>query len=76
MGIVPEEHLIGGSMLQHLGYRAQVSPLLSGQCSTCRHLDDVKGVRRHDGWVHVAIIQEVPHDLRSYNQMLVITVSI
>lgn len=69
VGIVSQEHLIGGSMLQHLGNRAQVSTLLCGQLSACRYLDDVKRIGRHNGWVHVAVVQEVPHNLRSQNQM-------
>lgn len=50
-------------MLQHLGHRPQVSALFGGQLTPGRHLDDVEGVGRHDGWVHVAVIQQVPHDL-------------
>ena len=65
MGVVSQEHLIGGSVLQHLGDRAQVSPLLCGQLTTRRHLDDVKGIGCHDGRVHVAVIQQVPHDLKT-----------
>lgn len=70
MGVVSQEHLIGGGVLQHLGDRAQVSPLLGGQLATRRHLDDVKGIGCHDGWVHVAVIQEVPHNLKRQNQMI------
>lgn len=55
-------------MLQHLGDRTQVPPLLSGQLAAGRHLDDVEGIGRHDGRVHVAVIQKVPHDLRGQNQ--------
>ena len=65
VGVVSEEHLVGGGVLQHLGNGAQVSPLLSGQLAPRRHLDDVEGIRGHDGWVHVAVIQEVPHNLES-----------
>lgn len=64
VGVVSQKHLVGGSVLQHLGNRSQVSALFSGQLTSCRHLDYVKGIRRHDGWVHVAVIQQVPHDLK------------
>lgn len=69
VGVVSQEHLIGGGVLQHLGDRAQVPSLLGGQLAPRRHLNDVKGIRRHDGWVHVTVIQEVPHNLKSRNQM-------
>lgn len=69
VGIVPQEHLVGGSVLQHLGHRAQVPPLLSGQLTSGRHLDDVEGIWRHDGWVHVAVIQQVAHDLKGQSSM-------
>lgn len=64
VGVVPEEHLVGGGVLQHLGDGAQVPPLVRGQLTSCRHLDDVKGVRSDDGWIHVAVIQQVAHDLK------------
>lgn len=64
MGIVSQKHLIGGGVLQHLGDGAEVSSLLGGQLATRRHLDDVKGIRSHNGRVHVAVIQEVPHNLK------------
>lgn len=70
MGVVSQEHLIGGGVLQHLGDGAQVSSLLGGQLATRRHLDDVEGIRCHDGWVHVAVIQEVPHNLKKKNQLI------
>lgn len=63
--VVSQEHLIGCSVLQHLGHRAQVSALLGGQLTASRHLDDVEGVRRHNGRVHVAVIQKVPHNLKN-----------
>lgn len=55
-------------MLQHLGHRAQVSSLLRGQLAPRRHLDDVEGIWCDDGRVHVAVIQEVPHNLKRQNQ--------
>lgn len=64
VGVVSQKHLVGGSVLQHLGNRSQVSALLSGQLTPRRHLNDVEGVRGHDGRVHVAVIQQVPHDLK------------
>lgn len=67
VGVVSQKHLVGGSVLQHLGDRSQVSALLGGQLTPCRHLDDVEGVRRHNGWVHVAVIEKVPHNLEGKN---------
>lgn len=72
VGVVSQKHLIGGGVLQHLGDGAQVSPLLGGQLAAGRHLDDVKGIGRHDGRVHVAVIQEVPHDLKQRQPQLFI----
>lgn len=63
VGVVSQKHFVGGSVLQHLGDRSQVSALLGGQLTPCRHLDDVEGIRRHNGWVHVAVIEKVPHNL-------------
>lgn len=65
VSVVAQEHLVGGGVLQHLRHGAQVSPLLRGQLTARRHLDDVEGVGRHDGGVHVAIIQKITHNLRT-----------
>lgn len=64
VGVVSQKHLVGGSVLQHLGNRSQVSALFGGQLTPSRYLDDVEGIGRHDGWVHVAVIQQVAHDLQ------------
>lgn len=57
-------------MLQHLGNGAQVAPLVSGQLTSRRHVDDVKGVRRYNGRVHVAVIQQVTNNLKQTGQFI------
>lgn len=66
VGVVPQEHLIGRGVLQHLGDGAQVPPLVCGQLTSGRQVDDVKGVGRHDGRIHVAVVQQVTHDLNTH----------
>ena len=64
MGVVAQEHLVGGRMLEHLGDGAQVPPLVSGQLTARRHLDDVKSIRCHDSGIHVTVVQQVAHNLK------------
>ena len=67
VGVVSQEHFIGCRMLQHLSDGPQVAPLVRGQLTSSRQVDDVESIRSHDGWVHVAIVQQVPHDLEHRN---------
>ena len=64
---VPLKQLVGGCVLQHLGHGAQVAALVRVQLTTGRHVNDVEAVRRHDGGVHVAVVQQVSYDLGGGN---------
>ena len=64
---LPLKQLVGGGVLQHLGHGAQVAALVRVQLPAGRHVDDVEAVRRHDGGVHVAVVQQVADDLGGGN---------
>lgn len=63
MCVLALKQLIGGGVLQHLGHRAQVTPVVRVQLPSGRHVDDAEAVGGHDGRVHVAVVQQVAYDL-------------
>lgn len=68
------EQLVGGGVLQHLGHGAQVPPLVRVQLPARRHVNDVEAVWSHDGRVHVAVVEQVPHNLPvTHTTQLVLT---
>lgn len=64
MGAVALEVLVGSSVLQDAGDGAQGAALVGQQAGAGGELQHVKAVRGHDGRVHVAIVQQVSHNLR------------
>ena len=63
MATVTTKTLVRGSELQDLSDRAQVAPLIVRQRLAGAHVDDVKGVRRDDCRVDVAVVDQVADDL-------------
>jgi len=61
---VSVEVLVSGGVLQHAGDGAQDMALLRLQVGAGRAVHHVETVRSHDGWVHVAVIDQVPHNLK------------
>lgn len=65
---VPVEVLERGAVLKDAGDGAQRPPLTRQQSRTRAELHHVKPVRSHDRGVHVAIVDEVTHDLNTHTQ--------
>lgn len=63
MSVISQEHLVGSCVLEHLGDGAEVAALVGGELASGRQVDDVKGIRSDDGWIHVSIVQQVTNDL-------------
>lgn len=63
MFILALKQLVCSRMLQHLRNGSQVASLVNVKLASCWHVDDVKAIRCHDGWVHVAVVQKVSHNL-------------
>lgn len=64
MCILSLKQLVGSRVLEHLCHRPQVTTLLLVELPSRRHVDDVKAIRRHNGWVHEAIVQQVSYNLK------------
>lgn len=60
---VSVEVFVGGGVLQHACNGAQEVAHIWLQGGTGRTLQHVEPVRRHHGWVHVAIIDQVTYNL-------------
>lgn len=50
-------------MLQHLRNGAKISALVRGELASCRQVNDVKGIRSNNGWIHVSIVKQVTDNL-------------
>ena len=50
-------------MLEHLCNGAKVPALVCGKLASCRQVNDVKGIRSNDGWIHVSIVKQVTNNL-------------
>lgn len=64
VGAVSREVLVGSGVLQHAGNGAQDEALLRLQARTCQPVNHIKPIWGHDGRVHVAVVDQVPNDLR------------
>lgn len=58
------EVLVGGGVLQHAGDGAQQVALFGLQGRAGRAVHHAEAVGRHHGRVHVAVVDQVPHNLR------------
>lgn len=61
---VSMEVFVGSGVLQHAGNGAQDVALFWLQGGAGRPLHHVEAVWSHDGWVHVAIVDQVTDDLQ------------
>lgn len=57
------EVFVGGAMLQHPGNGSQDVALLWLQGGAHRSVHYVKTIRSNNGWVHVAIVDQVTYNL-------------
>lgn len=60
---VTVEVFVCGGMLQDVCDGTQDAARLREQGGAGRELYHVKTIRRHHGWVHVAVVHQVPHNL-------------
>lgn len=61
---VAMEVFVGGAVLQHPGDGSQDVALLWLQGGANRSVHYVKTIRSYDGWVHVAIVDQVTYNLK------------
>ena len=63
MSVISQEHLIGSCVLEHLGNGPKIATLVCGELASCRQVNDVKGVRSNNGWIHVSVVKQVANNL-------------
>lgn len=63
MCILALKALVGSGVLKHLCHGTQVTTLVNVKLTSSCHVDDVKPIWCHNGWVHVAIVQQVSYNL-------------
>ena len=63
MSVISQEHLIGSCVLEHLGNGPEIATLVCGELASCRQVNDVKGIRSNNGWIHVSVVKQVANNL-------------